>query len=457
MNKRKDGRKMKHQITRLIFISGLVLTLLFNASVLAENSEIAIPEFAYHNFQLDNGLEVYVFEDERIPLVELSIFYKVGSIDEPKGLSGISHFLEHTMFLGTESLPKGEIEKLIKTVGGQYNAITSYDFTYYYSQVPSSMLELVMAIEADRMANLKIDPEDIEREREVIRQERRSAVENNVVSLGLERLQAKAFPASSLNHQVIGWAEDINHISAKDLERYYNTYYVPNNAVMVVAGDVDTVEVKALTEKYFADYKRKEVERPEFVVEKQEDEIGEEMPLPTNVPITLMLYKIPAGDHPDIMAIDIFLNILVSNESSRLKQKLQNEEQIILETGTFLNTLRVPGYALVYYVPNNVGLLEQAQKAFDREVARLINDGIEQEEFQAVKKTVEKNMIFMQRDTETMAANIGLSKLRYDHPDLYIEQLINLSRLTEEDIVELAGKYFVEENRVIGHIVPENN
>jgi zinc protease len=319
------------------------------------------------------------------------------------------------------------------------------------------MLELVMAIEADRMANLKIDPEDIEREREVIRQERRSAVENNVVSLGLERLQAKAFPASSLNHQVIGWAEDINHISAKDLERYYNTYYVPNNAVMVVAGDADTVEVKALTEKYFADYKRKEVERPEFVVEKQEDEIGEEMPLPTNVPITLMLYKIPAGDHPDIMAIDIFLNILVSNESSRLKQKLQNEEQIILETGTFLNTLRVPGYALVYYVPNNVGLLEQAQKAFDREVARLINDGIEQEEFQAVKKTVEKNMIFMQRDTETMAANIGLSKLRYDHPDLYIEQLINLSRLTEEDIVELAGKYFVEENRVIGHIVPENN
>ena len=448
---------MKNQITRLLFLSTLVLTLLFSASVLAENSEISIPEFEYHHFKLDNGLEVYVFEDERIPLVELSIFYKVGSIDEPKGLSGISHFLEHTMFLGTESLPKGQIEELIKGVGGQYNAMTSYDFTYYYSQVPSSMLELVMAIEADRMANLKIDPEDIEREREVIRQERRSAVENNVVSLGLERIQAKAFPASTLNHQVIGWAEDINHISAADLERYYNTYYIPNNAVMVVAGDVEILEVKALTEKYFAGYQRREIERPEFVVERQEAEIVEEMPLPTNVPITLMLYKIPVGDHPDIMALDIFLNILVSNESSRLKQKLQNEEQLILETGAFLSTLRVPGYALVYYVPNNVGLLEQAQEAFDREVARIINEGIEPKEFQAVKKAVEKNMIFMQRNTETMAANIGLSKLRYDHPDLYKEQLIYLNELTEEDIVELAGKYFLEENRAVGNIVPVKN
>ena len=153
------------------------------------------------------------------------------------------------MFLGTESLPKGKLEKLIKSVGGQYNAVTSYDFTYYYSQVPSSKLELVMAIEADRMANLKIDPEEIEREREVIRQERRSSVENNVFMAGLERIQAKAFPESSLNHHVIGWMEDMENIKVEDLKRYYDTYYAPNNAVLVVAGDADFAEVKTLAEK----------------------------------------------------------------------------------------------------------------------------------------------------------------------------------------------------------------
>ena len=448
---------MKHKTTRLIFISTLILILLFSFTVLAETNEISIPEFEYHHFQLDNGLEVYVFEDDRIPLVELSIFYKVGSIDEPKGLSGISHFLEHTMFLGTESLPKGQIEELIKSVGGQYNAMTSYDFTYYYSQVPSSMLELVMAIEADRMVNLKIDPEDIERERDVIRQERRSGVENNVVTAGLERIQAKAFPESSLNHQVIGWMEDINNISIEDLEQYYDTYYAPNNAVMVVAGDVDFQEVKELAEKYFASYERREIKRPEFVVDKQEEEIVEEIELFTNVPIILMLYKIPAGNHPDIMAVEIFLNILINNESSRIKQELQNKEHLILETGALLNSIRVPGYALIYYVPANESLLEKAQEAFDREVVRIINEGIAEEEFQAVKKAVEKNLIFMQRDTETMAANVGLSKLSYDNPDLYKEQLIYLNQLTEEDIAEIAGKYFVKENRTVGNIVPVKN
>lgn len=447
------NKKIRCKLT-LVLISTILLTLLFSFNLLAVDNELIIPEFEYHSFRLDNGLEVYVFEDDSIPLVELSIYYKIGSIDEEKGLSGIAHFLEHSMFLGTEALPKGQLEELIKSVGGQYNAMTNYDFTYYYSEVPSSKLELVMAIEADRMANLKIDPEEIEREREVIRQERRRTIENNVVTAGLEIIQAKAFPESSLNHQVIGWMEDINNISVEDLQRYYNNYYVPNNAVMVVAGDVNVEEVKILTEKYFAGYESREVVRPEFVVDQQEEEQVTEIELHTNVPITVMLYQIPVGNHLDIVGIDILMDILVNNQSSRIKQELQNKENVILETGAFLYSLRVPGYTLVYLVPSSQELIEKALKAYDREMERIITEGIDEEEFLAVKKAYEKELVFMQRDTESMATTIALSKLNYDKPELYKEQLEYLNQLTEADIVEIAGKYFGKENRTVGHIVP---
>jgi len=431
-----------------------MLIILLSSGIFAETSQIVVPEIPYHNFRLDNGLEVFVFEDDRIPLVELSIFYKVGSIDEEKGLSGISHFLEHSMFLGTESLPKGRLEELIKSVGGQYNAWTSYDYTCYYSQVPSSKLELVMAIEADRMANLKLDPEEIEREREVIRQERRSSVENNVVTAGLEKIQAKAFPASGLNHQVIGWLEDINRISVEDLKRHYENYYAPNNAVLVVAGDVDVGEVKALTEKYFGAYERREIKRPLFVVDRQEAEIVEEFKMYTNIPITFMLYKTPAGNHPDALALEIFLDILVNNQSSRVKQELQNKENLILEAGAGLYNLRVPGYALVYFVPADESLVEEAREAFDREVARIINEGITAEEFQTVKKATEKKLIFAQWEIESMAYEIGLNQLSYNNPELYKEKLIYLNQLTAEDLVAIAGKYFLKDNRTVGNIIP---
>jgi len=438
----------------LFFFSIIILTLFFSFSVLAEESEIIIPEFEYHNFQLNNGLEVFVFEDDSIPLVELSIFYKVGSIDEEKGLTGISHFLEHTMFMGTEALGKGKMDELIKAVGGQNNAATSFDYTYYYQEVPSSMLELVMAIEADRMGNLLIDSEEIEREREVICQERRSRVENNVITAGIEIIQAKAFPKSSLNHQIVGWMEDIERIEAEDIRAYYDNYYSPNNAVLVIAGDVELEEVKNLTKKYFAHYESREIKRPDFIEDKQEEEIVTEIELNTNIPFTFMLYKIPEGDHPDIMGINIFLDILVNSQSSRIKQELQKKENLILETGTLLYEMRVPGFALVYFVPLNEGLIGKAQEAFDRELAHIIEEGIEDEEFQAVKKIYEKGLVFMQRDTVSMAQSIALSKLNYDNPELYREQLAYLNQLSKEDIIGIASKYFNAENRVIGNIVP---
>ena len=442
---------------KLILLTTILLVMVVSFSLLATGDEVLLADLEYSSFQLDNGLKVYVFEDDSIPLVNSAIFYKIGSIDEEEGLTGIAHFLEHAMFLGTENLAKGEIEELISSVGGTYNAYTTYDYTSYYIELPSSLLELAIAIEADRMGNLAIDPDEVEREREVIRQERRSMIENNVFTAGLEEIQAKAFPESTLNHHVLGWMEDINSISVADLERYYQNYYVSNNAVLVISGDVELDEVKYLTEKYFCRYESKKIERPEFIVDVQEEEIIFDIELFTNVPITGMIYKIPEGNHHNVMAINVFLDILVNMQSSRIKQELQIKENLIMETGAFPYLLREPGYALVYQVPINPSLVEIAQEAFDKEIENIISEGIYEEELEIVRKAVEKQMIFLQRDPESLADGIAIGKLSFNNPDIIIDRLNSLNQLKIEDIAEVAKRYFHKDNRTIGNIVPFTN
>lgn len=437
-----------------MFILFIMIIVALPISAMAD--QVIVPAVDYSSFQLDNGLQVFVVEDDSIPLVELSIFYKVGSIDEPRGLTGISHFLEHTMFLGTEALAKGKIDELINEVGGVYNAATSYDFTYYYSEVPSSMLELAMAIEADRMINLNLDPVDVEREKDVIRQERRSMIENNVVSAGIEIIQATAFAGSSLEHQVIGTMDDIGNISVEALTEHYQNYYAPNNAVLVVTGDATVDQVKSLVEKYFGDYPSKEVVHPEFIPTTLTEEKTMELPLLTNVPINLMLYPIPEGNHQDAMGISVFLSILVDNQSSRVKQELQNRQQLIIETGAAQQQLRVPGYALIYTVPALVDLVEVTQAAFDDQVALIIAEGVTEEELAVVKKSVLKSLVFSQKDPTSMATSIAMGTLQYGEPDLYRDQIETLNNLTVADIQEIAAKYFTPENRVVGNILPIN-
>lgn len=441
-------RRIRHKYLLLVMILVLVLT---NTSIAAE---LFIPQVDVASFTLSNGLRVFVMEDHSVPLVEFGIMYKVGSIDERPGFTGISHFLEHTMFLGTSNLAKGRIDELINSIGGNYNAVTSFDYTYYYFEVPASKLELVMAIESDRMGNLLIDPVDINREREVIKQERRGSIESNPVNIGLEQIQAVAFANSSLSHQVIGWGEDLDRISDADLVAHYHNFYAPNNAIVVVAGDVTVGEVRELVEKYFGHYQPKDVFRRISVAEYNRGEVVLEIPAYTNIPITLMLYRIPAGNHPDLLGISVFLNILVNNASSRVKQELQNNLQLIIETGAFPYEIRVPGFALVYTVPITVEFIPYVQATFDALIDQIINEGITQEELDAVKKATLKNLIFLQRDAASLVRSIALGALQYDNPNLFYEQMEVLNSLTVEDIQAIAAKYFTSDNRVVGNIVP---
>ncbi|MFW6281769.1 MAG: M16 family metallopeptidase, partial [bacterium] len=336
----------------------LILLLLVIATPQILAGDITSAEYDYQEFELDNGLKIMVFPDDDIPLLKLSIYYNVGSIDEPKGKTGISHFLEHSMFLGTEAVPNGKIDDLISSVGGQLNAATTFDYTYYYHEVPSSMLELVMALEADRMTNLKFNAQEIAREKEVIKQERRMRTENNILNKGFEEIKAEAFADTPLEHNVIGWMDDIDSITVSDLQDYYNKYYAPNNALLVLSGDVKAESVKLLAEKYYSDLEKSKIQKKEFNFPEQKEEIVHKIKLDTQIPYTLMLYKIPAGNHKDIAALEIFLDILANQKSARLKEKLQKEEQLILGSNAFLYPLKAPSFALVYFIPSEENLVD---------------------------------------------------------------------------------------------------
>ena len=432
----------------------LSLMLVFSLTAAAEDIEVKRPE--YQSFTLDNGLEVMVFPDHSIPLLRYSIYYNVGSIDENEGETGISHFLEHLMFLGTENLPEGEIDDLISSVGGQLNAATSFDYTYYYHEVPSSMLELVMALESDRMQNLRFNEQEINREREVIKQERRMRTENNIFSRGYEKIKAHAFENSYLEHNVIGWMEDLNNISTTELKDYYQRYYSPNNAVVVVSGDVEVEDVKKFAQKYYSEYPSENITRKDFELPEQNQEKTHKVNLKTNVPYALQLYRIPAADNLEVTAVEIFLDILANNQSSRLKEKLQKEEGIILDSGGFMYPLRTDSFALVYFIPSNQNLVEQAQKAFDRELEKIFAEGITDQEFKMVKKQYQKSLIFSQKNINSAASKYALSKLRFNRVDLIEKRIDYINNLNKEDVIQIAKKYFDKSQRTKGYILPEN-
>ncbi len=436
------------------FMCILSLTLFFTLTASAEKIKLEQPE--YQSFKLDNGLQVMVFPDHSIPLLRYSIYYNVGSIDEKAGQTGISHFLEHLMFLGTKNLPEGEIDDLISSVGGQLNAATSYDYTYYYHEVPSSALELVMALESDRMQNLRFNEQEINREREVIKQERRMRTENNIFSRGFEKIKAHAFKDSYLEHNVIGWMEDLNSISTAELKKYYQRYYSPNNALIVVSGDVEAKAVKRMAQEYYAAYQSENIQRKDFELPEQNQEKTHTVRLNTNIPYALQMYKIPPADNLEVAALEIFLDILANNQSSRLKEKLQKEAGIILDSGAFMYPLRTESFALVYFIPSNQDLVEQAQQAFDRELQKIFTEGITAQEFEMVKKQYQKSLIFSQKNINSAASNYALSTLRFNKTDLIAEKIDYINSLSKEDVVQIAQKYFKQNQRTRGYILPKN-
>lgn len=403
------------------------------------------------SFTLKNGMKIFVLEDSSIPNANMYFFYKVGSRNEYTGITGISHFFEHMMFNGAKKFGPKEFDRVMEANGGSNNAYTSENITAYTDWFPSSSIEVMFDLEADRIANLNFDPKMIESERGVILSERSTGLENNPLEQLWQEVQATAFVAHSYQWPVIGWESDIKNWTKEDLENYFHTYYAPNNCVVVISGDVKLVEVKKLAEKYFEPIPAGPKPRPLHTIEPEQTGekrlfIKREVPSP----YLMITYHVPQSGSEDYYSLDLLNSILSEGESSRLYNSIINNQQLALEVGSFYPDAFDPTLFYFYGVANDGVTAAQLEKAILDEVDKIINDGINESELQKVKN--QKLMSFY-RTTETingMSNTIGTYELFFGDYKKMFTAPDDYKEVTAEDIKNVAAKYLTKQNRTVG-------
>lgn len=423
--------------------------------------DVAIPDERVTSFTLDNGLQVVVLPDRRAPVVTQMIYYKVGGADEAPGESGVAHFLEHLMFKGTKAYPAGEFSEKVAEIGGQENAFTSDDYTGYYQQVPSDALEMVMTYEADRMSNLVLTDEVVLPELEVIKEERRMRVGNEPGAKLSEIVQGTLFLNSPYGTPVIGWPDEIASLTREDAIRFYDKYYTPSNAILLIAGDVSVDEVRGLAERIYGTIaERAEVgprlrpQEPEPIAERSvtlRDERVTQPSFQTN-------YLVPSatsGEPGEAEALDILADILGGGTTSRLYRDLIIDKGIAASAGAYYSGAALDDTRLVLYgSPRGDASLDAVEAAVRAEVARLVEDGITEDELERSKNRVRKGVIYL-RDSQTAMARRFATALATGRTIEDVEKWPErIEAVTVEDVNRAARTYLKPERSVTGYLLP---
>lgn len=410
------------------------------------------------SFTLKNGMKIFVLEDSSIPNANMYLFYKVGSRNEYIGITGISHFFEHMMFNGAKKYGPKQFDRVMEANGGANNAYTSENITAYTNWFPSSSMEVIFDLEADRIKDLNFDPQMIESERGVIISERSTGLENNPMEQLWQEIQAAAFTAHPYMWPVIGWESDIKNWTKQDLENYFHTYYAPNNCVVVISGDVKVGEVKKLAEKYFEPIPAGPEPRKVHTVEPEqlgEKRVFVKREVPS--PYVMIVYHVPQTGSEDFYALDLLNSILSKGRSSRLYNSIVEEQQLALTVGTYHPDAFDPTLFYLYGICNDGVSVTQLEIAILDEVEKIINEGISEGELQKVKN--QKLMEFY-NTTETingMSNTIGTYELFFgDYKKLFTAP-VDYNKITAEEIKNVAAKYFTKQNRTVGILNTEED
>ena len=390
---------------RSLFLSAALLP----AAALAESSGKVT------DFVLDNGMQVVVIEDHRAPVVQHMLWYRAGSADEPKGSSGVAHFLEHLLFKATDKLEAGELSATVAANGGRDNAFTSYDYTAYYQRIAADRLELMMTMEADRMKNIRLTPENIATERNVIIEERNQRTENNPQALFGEQVSA----AQYLNHRygtpVIGWRHEMDELSLEDALTFYDLYYSPNNAILVVAGDVDPDEVMALAEEYYGPIPREdqlpERFRPEEPPQRAERRLIFDDPR-ISQPYVSRTYLAPERDsgHQEQAAALVYLAQILGGSSftSVLAEALTFDDHVALYASAFYDGLSLDDTVFGLSVAPLPGVsLQEAEDALDATIARFLEDGVDPDQLERIRVQLRAAEVYARDDVGGLARRYG--------------------------------------------------
>ena len=410
--------------------------------------------------RLDNGLTVLVKEDHRAPVVAHMVWYRVGSNFEPNGITGISHMLEHMMFKGTDTLGPGEFSRRVARMGGTENAFTSHDYTAYFQNVGRQHLEEVMALEADRMRHLKLVDSEFQRERKVVAEERRWRVEDNPEARLYELFNAQAFVNSPPHHPVIGWMTDIQHYTLDDLKAWYQRWYAPNNAIVVVVGDVRPEEVLALAKKYYGPLKAETIIPPK--PQKEQPQQGERrvmLKAAVKVPTVVLGFHVPslltAENEREAWALELAAAVLAGDSSSRLPRTLVRERKLAASADAGYDLLsRWDTLFTLDGQPAEGQDVKALEQALWEAVEALKTRPLSKDEMARVLAQVEAEKVYSRDSVMGQAMTIGMLASLGLPPDLDTHWGEHLRQVTAEDIQAVAKKYFRKENMTVGVLLP---
>jgi len=405
--------------------------------------------------RLRNGMLVLVLREPRAPLVSHQVWYRVGSRNEELGKTGISHLTEHLMFKGTDKYKAKEFSRLVQKAGGSDNAFTSKDYTAYYQNGPKTELKKYMEMEADRMRGLKLDEKAFNTEKNVVLEERRLRTEDDPVNFLMEDMLATAYKAHPYQWPIIGWHHDIESITRDDFLKYYGTYYQPNNATLVVVGDVDPKEVLAWAEEIYGSIPPGP--EPPPVTAKEPRQYGERRVVvqrEAQLPYLVMAYHVPNWENPDAFALELLSSLLSQGRSSRLYQKLVYKDRLTLGVGADYDLdTSDPSVFIFDGQPLPGKTVAQVERAFDAEIKKLQTDLVDPKELEKAKNQV-TSAFYMSMDS-LFYRGMVLGKLAtVAHWDLVKEYIPKIQQVTAEDIRRLARQYLTPDNRTIGVLFP---
>src|SRR5688572_5956480 len=411
--------------------------------------------------QLANGLRVIVKTDRRAPVAVMMLAYKVGGIDEVNGVTGVAHVLEHMMFKGTPSVPAGEYSRLIAAAGGRDNAFTSNDYTGYFAALGKSQLELALRLEADRMTNIILSPDEFAKEIKVVMEERRWRTDDRPRSLAYEQLMATALTAHPYRNPVIGWMNDLENMRAADARDFYQRWYAPNNGTLVVVGDVGSQEVLDLANKYFGAIPSREL--PARKPQDEPPQLGIKrvtVKAPAEQPYLLMVFRAPALRDAERdwepYALEMLAAVLDGSQAARLNRTLVREEKIASSAdASYDGIARGPGFFYLSATPTSGKSAADVEKGLRREMAKIIEKGVSQEELERARAQAVAQQVF-ERDSMFFQARqiASLETAGISHRTLDL-QLKKLREVTAEQVREVAAKYFRYDQLTIATLDPQ--
>ncbi|WP_367606336.1 M16 family metallopeptidase [Legionella sp. W05-934-2] len=410
--------------------------------------------------KLANGLKVIVKEDHRAPVAVVMVWYRVGSADEVSGKTGLSHALEHMMFKGTNKVPMGQFSKTVAGVGGEENAFTNTDYTAYFEQISADKLETMIKLEADRMRDLQFDEQEFAKEIKVIQEERRMRTDDNPQGLTYERFMAAANLSSPYHHPIIGWMSDLQEMKLNDLRDWYERYYAPNNATLVVVGDVQAKQVFALAKQYFGQIKPSQMS----LTKKQPEppQLGKklvEVHLPAKVPLLMVGFSVPSLNTTthvnDVYALELIEGILDAGNSARLAKNMQRKLQVAADIDVSYNPFaRYDTQFIFFAIPAQGQTVDKLDKAIWSEIDDLKNNPVSDVELKRIKtlllasKVFEKDSIFGQAMEIGWLETVGLG---WQTSDQWQEQI---EKVTPAQIQQVAQRYFNSNRLTRAELIP---